>query len=248
MTKALAKSPADRFTSAGSFATALGAGAAGRRTVRARSAARSASRSAPSGSPRSTAVALWAVRSGRLGGPRRGVDLRDHTQLTANGRTSVAAISADGKQFVYVTRIRDPQQSPVSLTMQDLDGTAARRLIDSVAFIDELQMSPDRRQLLLFASINGRDGEYLLSDLGRRAAAHSGRRRCGLLRRRRLPAAGAAAGARHRRLDSRRGDRWDRTRQHSRSRRVIRDRRPGQFRGAPGSRSSSRMRPATSCA
>ena len=225
MAKALAKAPADRFTGAAAFSTALAAGAAGRRPERAR---RWVGRVVAGviGLAIVGGLGLWAARSGRPDASRGRAVLRGHAQLTADGRSGPLAITADGKQFVYATRIRDPQQSPRAVEIAELDGTASRRLLDSIAWVAFIAASPNGRELLIGGVIDGREGLWLQSMLGRCAPLHSRCRRGGVLCQWRLTAADGALGARFRRVDPHRGHRCDHARQHPCRRRVGRGLRP----------------------
>jgi hypothetical protein len=162
--KALDKTPADRFNSAGEFARAL--------EVKAEPAA------TPRGRPRGLAVAAGIVgvaavavlgalvSTGKLGRRGPSLALRDRTQLTFSGGVLTSAISPDGKQLAFFTKNCTESACLYAIDVQDVGGTATRRILDRATSAYDLQWSPDRRNLIVVATINGRWGSYLVSALG----------------------------------------------------------------------------------
>jgi hypothetical protein len=166
--KALAKTPADRFASAGDFAKALTVPPAG-----------DGGESRGSSSGRRTAliagvavvvvVALaagaYALRS-KPAAPAVRATLGRKTQLTVSGAILVPAISPDGKQLAFVTRHCATGACTYSVEEQDVGGTTTRTILDGATAAFGLEWSPDRRNITFAGTIGGRGGEYLLSALG----------------------------------------------------------------------------------
>lgn len=165
--KALAKTPADRFTSAGDFARALatapvidapgGATRSGRR--------RTAMVAAVIVIAAIVAGGAYAFR-GRFAPPVGGAALGQKTQLTLSGAVLVPAISPDGKQLAYLTKHCAGGACTFSVDEQDVGGTTTRTILDGATAGYGLEWSPDRRNLSFFGTINNRTGSYLLSALG----------------------------------------------------------------------------------
>jgi len=162
--RALDKTPADRFASAGDFVRAL--------EVRLPSAADEAKRPhrliwglATAGLVAVAAVGAVVVSGGLAkGGPV--FALRDRTQLTTSGGVLYSAISPDGKQLAYFTKHCDGGACEYAVDLQDVGGTTTRRILDHITSTYGLIWSPDRRNLVVGTTINGRWGSYLLSALG----------------------------------------------------------------------------------
>ncbi len=164
VTKALAKTPADRFPSAGEFAKALEV-----TTTRGTAAVPTA------GSRRHTllvgAAALLLMAAG-AGYALRGsfghsarAALGEKTQLTVSGGVYVPAISPDGKQLAHVARSCTPACT-YSVVVQDVGGTTTRTILEGATSAYGLEWSPDRRNLVLQGTVRGRFGSHLLSALG----------------------------------------------------------------------------------
>jgi len=165
--KALSKTPADRYASAGDFARAL--------EVRPGTAAHIAAAPNRARGPLvAVGVAVVAVAvtlgvlvaTGKLGRRNAAFVLRDRTQLTASGNVQQAAISPDGKQLAYFTKTCTESACTYAAEVQDVGGTTTRRILDGATAAYGLSWSPDRRNLLVLATIGGRWGVYLLSALG----------------------------------------------------------------------------------
>ncbi len=166
--KALAKTPADRFASAGDFAKALTMPAAG-----------DTGDSRAAGGGRRTAVIAGAVvvvaalvaggaytLRGKPAAPELRATLGRKTQLTVSGAILVPAISADGKQLAFVTRHCATGACTYSVEEQDVGGTTTRTILEGATAAFGLEWSPDRRNIGFAGTINGRAGAYLLSALG----------------------------------------------------------------------------------
>jgi hypothetical protein len=166
--KALDKTPADRFPSAGDFARAL--------EVRPVTAATTVI--VTGGSKRGLLIGLGVAAvlvaailgglaaTGRLGRHEAGYALRDRTQLTFTGSVFTSAISADGKQLAYLTHQCGDQGCFYSVDVQDVGGTTTHRILEGATAAYGLEWSPDRRNLIVVITWKGRWGVYLLSALG----------------------------------------------------------------------------------
>jgi hypothetical protein len=162
--RALDKTPADRFASAGEFARAL--------------EVKSQPATAPAGSRRGLASVIAAgavvlavglgafVAAGRFGQRGPAFVLRDRTQLTFSGAVYASAISADGKQLAYITHHCGDRGCAYSLDLQDVGGTATHRILEGASAAYGLEWSPDRRNLIFVGTWRGRWGYYLVSALG----------------------------------------------------------------------------------
>jgi len=175
--KALDKTPADRFTSAGEFARALD-------TRTASSAALDAvTMPVPSAAVPArrrglivgglAAVAAVAVALGMLATRKKDAEprvtplaLRDRTQITFTGNVFASAISADGKQLAFITHNCSEKGCSYAVDVQDVGGTATHRIMDGASAGYGLEWSPDRRNLLFAGTLDRRWGVYLLSALG----------------------------------------------------------------------------------
>jgi Tol biopolymer transport system component len=164
VTKALSKVPADRFASAGDFVRSLDIGAAaplsGSRTTRGLVF------------PMLGAAAVvmiglgaWFIIRG-LGQQPKALTLGDRTQVTFNGRVLTPSISRDGAQIAYGVRNCNANGCTYGVELQDIGGSATRRLFDGASALYAIYWGPERRSLLLEASINGSFGLYLVSTLG----------------------------------------------------------------------------------
>jgi hypothetical protein len=163
--KALAKVPADRFPSAGEFARALGEGqramSAGPEKPRRR-------RWLPAAVGLGVLAVLggsWlAVRALRPRVPE--LVVRDRVQVTFTGEATSPAISDDGTQLAFVVRRCEAATCEYGVEVQDIGGSASRRVFDGATALYLLEWSPDRRFLLLNGTIGERYGSYLISILG----------------------------------------------------------------------------------
>ena len=164
VTKALAKTPADRFASAGDFVRALDAG------FGAGAPARGLSRRAVIGLGVAAvglvvALGLWLRTGGRAArGPAAVLGAK--TQLTGSGTVTSPAISPDGKQLAYVVKHCRNADCTYDVTLQDVGGAVSRVILAGATAAYGITWSPDRRNLLFFGSIRRKYGNYLVSALG----------------------------------------------------------------------------------
>ena len=168
--KALAKTPADRFASAGEFVRALEAKPS---TTSATGAAGAPVPNRRRGRMITAAAVLLvvaggiaAVASGRFRKAERPAVLGRKTQLTSSGGALLPAISPDGKQLSYITRKCDAAGCGFSVVVQDVGGTTTRTILDGASAASGLEWSPDRRNILFNGTIDGHAGIFLVSALG----------------------------------------------------------------------------------
>ena len=172
--KALDKTPADRFASAGDFARALELKPI---TGTVPIAAATGTGAAPAKSKRGLLIGVGAAvlaasafgafkASGKTGGREAPFALRDRTQLTFTGNVYASAISADGKQLAYITHNCGDAGCSYAVEVQDVGGTATHRILDGASAAYGLEWSPDRRNLIFVGTLKSRWGWYLISALG----------------------------------------------------------------------------------
>jgi hypothetical protein len=166
VSRALSKTPADRFTSAGDFARALAAKPAAEEPAAAAPTRRSR-RPMLIGAAAVVLVGVAAVSAyemkGRTPGP---ASLGTKTQLTSTGAVYYPAISPDGKQLAFLTRHCTGPDCTYSAVVQDVGGTTTRTILEGATAADGVEWSPDRRNLVFAGTIRGRSGSFLLSALG----------------------------------------------------------------------------------
>jgi hypothetical protein len=164
--KALDKTPADRFASAGDFVRALEV-----KTPTAPVVVQSGRRL---GWPAVVGI-LGALllaglgtlfATGRLSRREAPFALRDRTQLTFTGAVFASAITPDGKQLAFITRQCSEASCTYAVEIQDVGGTATHRILDGATAAYGLEWSPDRRNLIFAGTYKGRWGMHLLSALG----------------------------------------------------------------------------------
>jgi hypothetical protein len=164
--KALAKVPADRFDSAGELARAL--------------AASTLESDRPAPTPRRpwsrvavgafalvalAAAGFWLSRDrARVGSAP--VSLRDRAQITNTGRVSWPTISGDGKTIAYVVTDCGAGGCRYGVEIQDVAGGQGRRVLEGATALYSIEMSPDRRNLIVLGSINRSYGSFIISTLG----------------------------------------------------------------------------------
>ena len=168
--KALSKTPADRFGSAGEFARAL---SVKHTTEPMYAAAQSAPATRRSRRPMLIGVAAVVVAAGGVyayrgrSAPRASVAaLGPRTQLTTSGSVLVPSISPDGKQLAYITKHCDSGSCKYSVIEQDVGGSTTRIVLDGATSGYGLEWSPDRRNLIFNGTLNNKVGSYVLSALG----------------------------------------------------------------------------------
>ena len=170
--KALDKTPADRFPSAGEFVRALDL-----KPVTGAQSGATVVVSAPRSRRRlvigivAAGLLVAAVAGGLLAKgsfARRGPAfvLRDRTQLTSSGSVFASAVSADGKQLAYITHNCSTKGCSYAVELQDVGGNATHRVLDGATAAYGLEWSPDRRNLIFVGTVKGRWGFYLVSALG----------------------------------------------------------------------------------
>jgi serine/threonine protein kinase len=163
--KALAKIPADRFSSAGEFARALSAA-----TVEEMKPVDKRSMMpwiiAATAAVAVIAIASWALLGRKSQVAFTPVRLVNKTQVTTIGNLQSPTISADGKTLAYVVNECGDKGCRYAIEMQDVTGGPSRRIIDGATAIYGVEISPDRRYLMFTGSYGGRYGGYLVSTLG----------------------------------------------------------------------------------
>jgi len=164
--KALAKIPADRFSSAGEFMRALEAPATTAAIpVQAPRSNRLRTIVMAAGAVVVVGAGAW-MASGKLKSADTSAALRDRTQLTFTGSIAIPALSQDGKQLAYF--VRDCSAGPCSyaIEVQDVGSPTTRRILEGATAAYYLEWSPDRRNLLMNGTVNQRYGTFILSALG----------------------------------------------------------------------------------
>ncbi|MEO8140120.1 MAG: protein kinase, partial [Gemmatimonadota bacterium] len=167
--KALDKTPADRFATAGDFARALDVKLT---TTAATPVVVQGGRRVGWPAVVGTLGLLllaglgFLYATGRLGHREAAFALRDRTQLTFSGTVFASAITPDGKQLAYITRQCTGANCSYAVEIQDVGGTATHRILDGATAAYGLEWSPDRRNLLFYGTIGGRWGMHLVSALG----------------------------------------------------------------------------------
>ncbi len=162
--KALAKTPADRFATAGEFVAAAQAGMTAPKP--ARRTRRTSLIVSTAGIVLATAVAA-TVAIDRASHRGSALAIGDRVQLTTSADVINPAISNDGKQLAYFTRTCAPTGCLYSVMIQDVGGTARRSILDGVTREYSLEWSPDRRNLLFDGALkDGLNNTYLLSVVG----------------------------------------------------------------------------------
>jgi eukaryotic-like serine/threonine-protein kinase len=164
--KALDKTPADRFATAGDFVRALEM-----KTSTAPIVVQSGRRLGWPAVVGILGVLLLAglgtlFATGRLGRREAPFALRDRTQLTFTGAVFASAITPDGKQLAFITRQCSEASCTYAVEIQDVGGTATHRILDGATAAYGLEWSPDRRNLIFAGTYKGRWGMHLLSALG----------------------------------------------------------------------------------
>jgi hypothetical protein len=164
--KALSKTPADRFATAGDFVRALVAKPDVQPPVAAAAAPARRRRGTMIGLAvvgiLAAAIGAWALRSRAPGHASLGTK----TQLTSTGGVYYPAISSDGKQLAFVTRQCAGASCTYDAVVQDVGGTQTRTLLHGATASYGLEWSPDRRNLLFAGTVGGRPGTFVLSALG----------------------------------------------------------------------------------
>jgi serine/threonine protein kinase len=163
--KALAKIPADRFSSAGEFVRALSVAEVEEKEIVAKTS-KGGNTKWIIGGIAAALVIGWGVYMaghGSAEAPRSPVSLRDRVQLTNTGNAREPAISDDGKMLAYVVTTCGKSGCRYAIDVKDAGGTETRRLLDGATAIYGTEISPDRRNLLFLGSMNEKFGTYLVS-------------------------------------------------------------------------------------
>ena len=160
--KALAKTPADRFTSAGAFALALASPASGAPRRWSTVTRRWAPIAVVAVVVASGATALFVTRE-RVPPP-----LPDRVQLTLTGNAIAPSLSPDGTRFAFAEKQCDSVGScTYQLVIQDQDGAGRLVLTRDIGYIYKTQWTSDGR-FLAFAGSHPplRHGAFAVSTLG----------------------------------------------------------------------------------
>ncbi|MGB7212423.1 MAG: protein kinase [Gemmatimonadales bacterium] len=164
--QALAKVPADRYRDIPAFVAALTAGAMP--TVLRSSQGPSRQRLAVFiGLPLGLllVVAAGLVLFWNRSHSKAPAAFNIRTQVTFTGNATKPALSADATQIAYVVHECTASGCQDGIEMQDVDGSAKRRVVDGASVV-YLNYSPDRRFLLFWGTFGGRSGQFLVSTLG----------------------------------------------------------------------------------
>ena len=163
--KALAKVPADRFSSAGDFVRALSVAAP--REQRDSKRPRSKWGIAASLAAVIVAGSVFYAKGSSSGGPSAArVALRDRVQLTNTGGVASPTISDDGKTIAYAVTLCSVDGCRYGVDLRDVGGGPTRRLIEGATAIYRIEISPDRRNVLVLGSIDGLFGTFITSMFG----------------------------------------------------------------------------------
>ena len=171
--RALEKVPADRFSTAGKFVHALDAARVTGSASRSSGAGMSSRRLAlvvglPVG-VLAIAVAAWPIVRNRAHASTAPEAFHSRTQITFTGNAIAPALSPDATQIAYV--VQDCATSGCTkagegIEVQDVDGSAKRRIVDGAATIGYMMWSPDRRFLLFYGTFGSATGQFIVSTLG----------------------------------------------------------------------------------
>jgi len=172
--KALAKTPADRFATAGEFSRALEVKDRVEAPVGAAPVTQATSARGRvaiiAGVIALIAVAaggVYAYRGRSSSSANAGIAaLGPRTQLTSSGAVLVPAISPDGKQLAYISKHCDTGSCKYSVIEQDVGGTTTRVVLEGATAGYGLEWSPDRRNLIFNGTLDNKVGSYVLSALG----------------------------------------------------------------------------------
>ncbi|MEO8200004.1 MAG: protein kinase [Gemmatimonadota bacterium] len=162
--RGLARTPADRFKSATEMVSALEAGmeTQSARPRKHRTAALIAALAAVT----LGGAAAWFLLLPALRHRPEGYLLGSKIQLTNSADVLDPSISPDGKQLAYFTQRCDGKGCGYSVVIRDVGASGTHTILENATAEYGLDWSPDRRNLLLTATIGQRWGTWLLSTLG----------------------------------------------------------------------------------
>lgn len=170
--KSLSKVPADRYATVADFSRALDTPT----TIAAAAGALSSAATAKSGRNKvmigAVAAAVLPSAVGALASKGAftktdtSATLRQRSQLTFTRKVSSPTLSPDGKQLAYFTRECDGANCTYAIDVQDVGNTNTRRVYAGATAASFLAWSPDRRNLLMNGTINGKYGTFIASALG----------------------------------------------------------------------------------
>ncbi len=163
--KALSKTPADRFASAGEFMRAAEKISAGESGTSAQSARKRMMTYGGIAAGLVIALAGGVAVLKKPASSSRAV-LGEKTQLTSTGAVNSPAISGDGKQLAYITKKCGPEGCRYSITVQDVGSPVTRIILEGATAAYGVEWSPDRRNLLMAGTVDGRAGAWIVSALG----------------------------------------------------------------------------------
>ncbi|HWA14786.1 MAG TPA: protein kinase, partial [Gemmatimonadales bacterium] len=167
--RALDKTPADRFASAGDFARALVLPPTHR--TAAMPSATAPGRRKPVAAIAAVAVVLLAAAGlyawkGRGGPNEKRITLKERVQVTSTGNTQIPALSGDGKQMAFYTMTCAGADCRWAIMVQDIGATATREVLAGATAAYGMAWSDDRRYLISAMTYKGRYGIYLVSIVG----------------------------------------------------------------------------------
>jgi len=165
--RALSKTPADRYTSAGDFSRALENFSPTEPTWKSKPGARRRTLLVVGIVTLAAITAIGSVlASGKFRQHGRGAVLGERTQLTVSGAVLIPAISPDGKQLAYAVKHCTGASCVFSIVVQDVGGSTSRTILEAATAAYGLEWSPDRRNIAFWGTLGTRSGTYLLSALG----------------------------------------------------------------------------------
>ena len=114
-------------------------------------------------------LGVWLVRH-RANGEAVAASLRDRNQITTSGRIQFPAVSADGKYLAYVSTDCAAAACSYAIEIQEVGGSATRRILEGAKALYYIAWSPDGRNLLVAGTLPGPSSGFqklfLVSSLG----------------------------------------------------------------------------------
>ena len=162
--KALSKVPADRYASAGEFARALTNGVV-------RDELKPGSSGLKWAGVAALIIAVIGVSFFAKSPKTKSVSYREaalgnRTQLTSTGGIQMPTISADGKALAYVVTECSSNGCRYGIDLKDVETGISRRLFDGASGINRVDISPDRRNLIVGGTFRGKFGSFIVSTVG----------------------------------------------------------------------------------